>query len=63
MMGNQIRKTVDEDQAFNVATSDWTVTWLIGSGAVMDPGEQVEIVVTLTGMTPLLGTNKNSPFR
>ena len=55
---NTIITYLDDDQAFNVARSDWTVTWLIGSGAVMDPGEQVEIVVTLTGMTPLLGTNK-----
>ena len=49
---------VDEDQALNIAASDWTVTWLTGSGVVLDPGEQVEIVVTLTGLTPRLGKSK-----
>ena len=49
---------VDKDQALNIAASDWTVTWLTGSGVILDPGEQVEIVVTLTGLTPRLGKGK-----
>jgi len=48
----------DEDNFFNVASSDWTPTWLIGSGAVLDPGEQVELVVDLSGLTPFLGPSK-----
>lgn len=49
---------VDEDQALNIAASNWTATWLTGSGAILDPGEQVEIVVTLTGLNPRLGKSK-----
>ena len=49
---------VDEDQALNIAASDWTATWLTGSGVILDPGEQVEITVTLTGLTPRLGKGK-----
>lgn len=49
---------LDEDNALNITTANWTPTWLIGSGVILDPGEQVEIVVNLTGMTPLLGTSK-----
>ena len=33
---------LDENQAVNLAASDWTPTWLIGSGPVVDAGEQVE---------------------
>ena len=46
---------VDEDQALNIANNDWTATWLIGSGPILDPGEQVDVVATLSGLTPLLG--------
>ena len=49
---------LDEDQSLNVASADWTPTWLIGSGAILDPGEQVEISLNLSGLIPLLGTNK-----
>ena len=49
---------LDKDNFFNVASSDWTPTWLIGSGSSLDSGEQVQIKITLTGMTPLLGTSK-----
>ena len=49
---------VDDDNAFNVASSDWTPTWLIGSKDLLDRGEMVEVVVTLTSMTPRLGTSK-----
>ena len=49
---------LDADQALNIAASDWKAIWLTGSGNRIDSGEQVEIVVTLTGLTPLLGKNK-----
>ena len=39
---------LDADQALNVASSDWTATWLTESGDLLNAGEQVEIVVTLT---------------
>jgi len=32
----------------------WSADWLIGSGDIVDVGEQVEITVTLTNLTPLL---------
>jgi archaellin len=32
----------------------WTSSWLIGSGDIVDPGEQVEMTLTLTDLTPLL---------
>ena len=49
---------LDEDNALNISSANWTPTWLIGSGVVLDPGEQVEIVVSLVGMTPYLGPSK-----
>ena len=49
---------LDEKQALNISPSDWTATWLIGSGPMLDPREQVEIVVNLTGLFPLLGPGK-----
>lgn len=55
---NTIVTYLDQDQALNVAATDWSVTWLIGSGAVLDPGEQVELVVSIAGLSPLLGTSK-----
>ena len=33
-------------------------TWVIGSGDVVDPGEKVELTVTLTSLTPALGRSK-----
>ena len=32
----------------------WSTSWLIGSGDIVDSGEQVEVTVTLTNLTPLL---------
>lgn len=49
---------LDADQALNIASSDWTATWLTGSGNLLDSGEQVEISITLKSLTPLLGKNK-----
>ena len=35
----------------------WTTNWLIGSGDLVDAGERVEMIVTLSSLTPLLGKN------
>ena len=32
----------------------WSTSWLIGSGDIVGSGEQVEVTVTLTDLTPLL---------
>ena len=32
----------------------WSTSWLIGSGDIVVSGEQVEVTVTLTNLTPLL---------
>ena len=32
----------------------WSTSWLIGSGDIVESGEQVEVTVTLTDLTPLL---------
>ena len=42
----------DEEQALILSGSDWTATWLIGFGPMLDPGEQVEIAVNLSGLSP-----------
>ncbi len=49
---------LDDDQALNLSTSDRTATWLIGSGPMLDAGEQVEITVTLSGLSPTLGKGR-----
>ena len=43
-------------QSFDADTAEcfWFSSWLIGSGDIVDPGEQVEITLTLTDLTPLL---------
>ena len=58
---------LDADQGINCNTTgtfdgdaqtpecSWSTDWLIGSGALVDTGEQVQITVTLTNLTPLLG--------
>jgi archaellin len=35
----------------------WTANWVIGSGDLVDPGERVEMIVTLSSLTPLLTKN------
>ena len=40
------------------AECSWSSEWLIGSGEIVDPGEQVEITVTLTNLTPLLAAKQ-----
>ena len=61
---------LDAEQAINcmnpqsfdsdVDTSDcsWSTSWIIGSGDVVDPGEQVDMTVNLTNLTPLLHKNR-----
>ena len=41
---------LDEYQAINLSASDWTPTWLIGSGPLLNAGEQVELAVTLSDL-------------
>ncbi|MBQ10314.1 MAG: hypothetical protein CMJ45_02050 [Planctomyces sp.] len=35
----------------------WTANWVIGSGDLVDPGERVEMIITLSSLTPLLTKN------
>ena len=60
---------LDDNQATNcTATSfdsdpdtsecKWEATWIIGNGSLVDPGEQVDVKVTLTNLTPLLAKSK-----
>ena len=58
---------LDEGQGINCNTTgtfdgdadtpecSWSTDWLIGSADLVETGEQVEITVTLTNLTPLLG--------
>ena len=38
-------------ESVNLDASAWTTNWLIGSSPLVDPGETVEFVVDLTGLT------------
>ena len=58
---------LDQDQALNCTQGDgsgsgsycfWTTNWIIGSGDLVDPGEQVDVKVDLSNMTPILGKKK-----
>ena len=61
---------LDSDQAINcenpqsfdgdadTTECSWSTDWLIGSRDIIDPGEQVEITVTLTNLSPLLPKGK-----
>jgi flagellin FlaB len=48
---NLILGYVSGVESSNLAASAWTTSWLIGSGPLVDPGETVEIVADLTGLT------------
>ena len=49
---------VNLDYTTSVTTTPgWGTTWLIGSGDLLQPGERVEIIVNLTGLTTSLGAN------
>jgi len=54
---------LDKDQALNLPDSQWSTTWLIGSGPLLDHGEVVEVQVTLTGLNPALGTRRDFTIR
>ena len=54
---------LDADHALNCVTTEprcaWSTDWIIGTGPLVDPNEQVDVTVTLTSLTPNeLGTNK-----
>ena len=57
---------LDQDQALNCTNGSgsgssycfWTTDWIIGSGDLVDPGEQVDVKVDLSNMTPILGKKK-----
>ena len=57
---------LDQDQALNCTNGSgsgssycfWTTNWVIGSGDLVDPGEQVDVKVDLSNMTPVLGLKK-----
>ena len=57
---------LDQDQALNCTNGSgsgdsycfWTTDWIIGSGDLVDPGEQVDVTVDLSNMTPVLGLKK-----
>ena len=46
------------DGAADTTECSWSTNWIIGSGDLVDPGEQVELTVTLTNLSPLLPKNK-----
>ena len=60
---------LDSDQATNCTQSgsfdsdpntsecSWSTLWIIGSGNLLDPGEQVDMTVTLTNLAPRLSAN------
>jgi flagellin FlaB len=55
---------LDDDQVLNCTGSGspncaWSANWLLGSGILVDAGEQVEIRVSLTGLMPKLVKNKS----
>ena len=51
---------LDEDHAINcdnpvvagTPKCSWSTSWVIGSGDLVDPGEQVDVTVTLSSLTP-----------
>ncbi len=42
----------------NTAECKWKATWVIGNGDLLDPGEQTDMKVTLTNLSPLLPKNR-----
>ena len=49
---------IDEHQIKRLAPNEWTATWLIGFGSLVNPGERVEIAVDLTSLNPRLGSSQ-----
>ena len=55
---------IDENQAVNLPFTNWSTTWWKGSGPVLDPGETMEIQVTLAGLlTKPLGPSSDFTIR
>jgi len=48
---------IDEHQSRNLSSSEWSVTWLVGSGNVLSSGERAAITVSLTGLDTPLGAS------
>ena len=48
----------DFDSDADTAECSWSTKWIIGRGDMLDPGEQVELTVTMTNLSPLLTKNK-----
>ena len=52
----------ENPQSFNAnrdtSECSWATNWVIGSGDLVDPGEQVDATVTLTNLSPLLPKSK-----
>ena len=55
---NMVITYVDADQVVHLTPDDWTATWLMGFGPLLNPGERVEISVDLRGLDPRLGPAK-----
>ena len=58
---------LDSEQALNCSFQTgsgnyctWDTSWIIGSGDLVDPGEQVDLTVDISTMTPVL--RKNTEF-
>ena len=55
---------IDQNQAVNLPFTNWSTTWWKGSGPVLDPGETMEINVTLAGLlTKPLGPSSGFTIR
>ena len=54
---------IDRDQALNIPGTEWSTSWLIGNGPLLDPGEAVELHVSLTGLSPALGARRDFTVR
>ena len=54
---------IDRDQALNIRATEWSASWLIGNGPLLDPGEAVELHVSLADLSPSLGTRREFTVR
>ena len=54
---------VDRDQALHIPATQWSATWLVGSGPNLDFGETVEVQVMLIGLSPPLGIRREFIIR
>ncbi len=49
---------IDEHQIKRLAPNEWTATWLIGFGSLVNPGERAKIAVDPTSLSPRLGSSQ-----